>query len=70
MFTTEENANLNDIAIDLAYSSLRFSKLYRELENDEWDSFSKELADAARMVINSRIQQRIDALEAVSYTSA
>ena len=64
MFTTEENLNLDDIAVDLAYSSLRFSRLHLELENEEWDALAKELASEARGVINRRIQERIDAIEA------
>ena len=64
MFSNEENLNLDDIAVDLAYSSLRFSRLYLELENEEWDEMAKELASEAREVINRRIQERIDAIEA------
>ena len=66
MFSTEENENLNDIAVGLAYSSLRFSRLYLELENEEWDAMAKELASEARTVINNRIQARIDLIEARS----
>lgn len=64
MFSTEENENLDDLAVDLAYSSLRFSRLYRELENEEWDALAKEFAAQARELINRRIQDRIDAIEA------
>ena len=63
MFSTEENENLNDIAVDLAYSSLRFSRLHLELENEECDAMAKELAQEARAVINNRIQARIDLIE-------
>ena len=66
MFSTEENANLDDVAVSLAYSSLRLSRLYLELENEEWDAMAKELASEARTVINNRIQARIDLIEARS----
>lgn len=64
MYTKEERENLNIIAMDLAYSSIRFTRLHLELENEEWEALSKELAGKAQEVINSRIQERIEQMEA------
>lgn len=60
MFTTDENAELDSLAVDLAYNSILFSGLYRDLENEQWDALAKELAREVREVINRRIQERID----------
>lgn len=64
MFTTEENHDLDELAADLAYRSIQLSGLYRELENEQWDRLAIELAREARKVINRRIQERIDKIEA------
>lgn len=64
MFTKDENERLKQMAVELTYESILLSGLYRELSNEEWDSFAKELANEARSVINRRIQDRIDQAEA------
>lgn len=60
MFTEDENAELDSLAVELAYNSILLSGLYQDLKNDQWDALAKELAGEVREVINRRIQERID----------
>jgi hypothetical protein len=60
----EEEKILNDLAFEFAYEAIRFSGLYRELENSEWDSFADELKTRARATVSQAIDQRIAQIEA------
>lgn len=60
MFSEEENKELNETAFDLAYHSIRFSGLYKELENSEWDLLAVELGRVAREAGNRVIEARLE----------
>ena len=55
----EEEKALDDLCFDFTYQAIRFSGLYRELENSEWDSFADELKTRARGLVSQAIDQRI-----------
>lgn len=60
----EEEKQLDDLAHDFTYTAIRFSGLFRELENSEWDSFADELMRDIRERVSQRIDERIAQIEA------
>ena len=60
----EEEKELDDLAFDFTYQAVRFSGLYKMLENSEWDSFADELKTRARVLVSQAIDQRIAQIEA------
>ena len=60
----EEEYELDQLAHDFTYQAIRFSGLYKLLENSEWDSFADELMRDVRARVSQRIDERIGQIEA------
>lgn len=60
----EEEYELDQLAHDFAYQAIRYSGLYRHLENSEWDSLADELKTRARATVSQAIDQRLAQIEA------
>lgn len=60
----EREKELDDLAFDFTYQAIRYSGLYRSLENSEWDAFADELKTRARATVSQAIDQRIAQIEA------
>ena len=60
----EEEKELDDLCFDFTYQAIRFSGLYKMLENSEWDSFADDLMRDVRARVSQRIDERIAQIEA------
>jgi len=60
----EEEKALDDLAFDFTYQAIRFSGLYKMLENSEWDQLADELMRDVRARVSQRIDERITQIEA------
>lgn len=63
--TAEENYELNRLAWDLAYQTIKFSGLWKELANEDWDTKTKEYAQLARNAIADAADAEFTRLEAL-----
>lgn len=59
----EINARLDDLAHDLCYQSIRWSGLYKELTNDQWDALAERLRAQVRMFIEGEINAELTRIE-------
>lgn len=59
----EEQKELDDLAHDFCYQAIRYSGLYKLLENSEWDSFATELMRDVRSRVAWKIEERIEQIE-------
>lgn len=63
--TTDEREQLDRIAEELAYQTIKFSGLYKSLESHEWDGLSKHLAILARRAMEKVVEAEFTRLEAL-----
>lgn len=57
------NARLDDLAHDLCYQSIRWSGLYKELSNDQWDALAERLRAQVRTFVEGEIDNELARLE-------
>lgn len=63
MISEEENHELNQLANDFTYQSIKFSPLWKLFRrNDDADQFAEELASEIRIRVNQRIDERVERL--------
>lgn len=55
----EINARLDDLAHDLCYQSIRWSGLYKELSNDQWDTLAERLRAQVRTFVEGEIDAEL-----------
>lgn len=56
----EQDYELDQLAHDFTYQAIRYSGLYKFLENSEWDSFANDLMRDVRERVTQKIDQRIE----------
>ena len=66
--STEECAELDQMATALAYEYILFSGLYKSLSNEAWDSLAKQIGTELRNLAEQRVNEQFTKLEAVGAT--
>lgn len=61
--TSEENTELDQMAHDLCYYAIRFSGLYRELENNQWDTLAEQFNVSVRAHLDGLIDAEFTRLQ-------
>lgn len=64
MENTEAKQELINDATGLAYSHIRFSGLYKQLRNDEWEQLSEKLGAEVYELLERRIDDFLTEKEA------
>jgi hypothetical protein len=60
----EAQHELNEMAFELAYQAIRYSGLYKQIENLEWDSLAEQMKWKVRAYLDSLIDEELTKLEA------
>lgn len=62
--TTEQKHELHEISSDLAYEAIKFSPLFRALENEQMDTLAEEIAKKLDAQVSRLIDAELDKIEA------
>ena len=61
--SAEANHELDELAFNLAYQTIRWSPLWPELENSEWDELAERLKRQVRRFVDDQIDRELTKLE-------
>jgi hypothetical protein len=64
--TNEQQHDLHEISAGLAYEAIKFSPLFRSLENDQMDTLAEEIAKKLDARLAVLIDEEIDKVEAAA----
>jgi hypothetical protein len=60
----EAQHELNEMAFELAYQAIRYSGLYKQVENLEWDALAEQMKWKVRAYLDALIDEELTKLEA------